>query len=57
MNEKILYVVYNELLYNNTGQVEIIKKTENLWLAERLTRINKNLNYSKYPPYTYNTVK
>lgn len=53
MNEKTLYVVYNETLYNETGQSEILFKTESLQGAKRFCRYNKNLNYSTYPPFTY----
>ena len=52
-NEKTLFVVYNEELYNNTGETEIILETEIYFLAYKLVRNNKSLNYSEYPPYCY----
>lgn len=52
-NENTLFVVYDEKQYNETGEVNIILKTEILFLAKKLIRSNKNFNYSSYPPYCF----
>ena len=56
-NKKTLFVVYNEEKYNNTGEVDIIQETENLFVAQKLVKHNKSLNYSSYPPYCYDKNK
>ena len=52
-NKKTIYVVYNEQEYNETGNVNIVLETENLFSAQKLVRQNKSLNYSEYPPCCY----
>ena len=52
-NEKTIYVVYNEQEYNETGNVNIVLETENLFSAQKLVKQNKSLNYSQFPPYCY----
>lgn len=56
-NEKTIFVVYNEEKYNNTGETEIIYKGDIFYHVNKLCKMNKSLNYSTYPPYTYNQNK
>jgi hypothetical protein len=53
INEKTIYLVYNADLYNNTGKIETILTTENLFYAKKLCSMNKSFNYSSYPPFCY----